>query len=79
MKNKTLIVISYIAAMVLLVLFNKFCNDYGVTTPHRMFLLLSASVSYELMKPAYAEVMSKFKKSSNKRKIVLMQKKLKKL
>ncbi len=42
MKNKTLIVISYIAAMVLLVLFNKFCNDYGVTTPHRMFLLLSA-------------------------------------
>lgn len=63
MKNKTLIVITYIAAMVLLVLFNKFCNDYGVTTPHRMFLLLSASVSYELMKPAYAEVMSKFKKS----------------
>lgn len=64
-ENKIFLVVLYIVAMVLLVFFNKICNEYSISSVHRMLLVLLLVFSYELGKPIYSAVYKSFNKKED--------------
>lgn len=64
-ENKIFLVVLYIISMVLLIFFNNICNEYGISSVHRILLIMLAGFSYELGKPIYSAVYKSFNKKED--------------